>query len=94
MRRGRKSVSLFLDIFSDLVMSSQTQASLLERLRDAADPMAWDEFFARYWRLIHRFARLRGQLVQSPTRRDDDMVSMPRVVFRQASPVHTEELDR
>ncbi|MCL4206560.1 MAG: sigma-70 family RNA polymerase sigma factor [Pirellulaceae bacterium] len=41
-------------------MSSQTQASLLERLRDAADPMAWDEFFGRYWRLIHRFARLRG----------------------------------
>lgn len=41
-------------------MSSQTQASLLERLRDAADPMAWDEFFARYWRLIHRFARVRG----------------------------------
>lgn len=41
-------------------MSSQTQASLLDRLRDATDPMAWDEFFARYWRLIHRFARLRG----------------------------------
>jgi RNA polymerase sigma factor (sigma-70 family) len=32
----------------------------LERLRDAADPLAWDEFFRRYWRLIYRFARERG----------------------------------
>jgi len=59
MRRVQESVSPFQD-FSELLMSSQTQASLLDRLRDAADPMAWDEFFARYWRLIHRFARLRG----------------------------------
>jgi len=41
-------------------MSSQTQATLLGRLRDAADPLAWEEFYARYWRLIYRFARLRG----------------------------------
>jgi RNA polymerase sigma factor (sigma-70 family) len=41
-------------------MTSQTQPKLLERLRDAADPLAWDEFFERYWRLIHGYARRRG----------------------------------
>jgi RNA polymerase sigma factor (sigma-70 family) len=41
-------------------MKSQTQATLLERLRDAADPLAWDEFFRRYWRLIFSLARRRG----------------------------------
>ena len=33
---------------------------MLERLRDPADPLAWDEFFLRYWRLIFSFARRRG----------------------------------
>ncbi len=41
-------------------MTSQTQPKLLERLRDAADPLARDEFFERYWRLIHGYARHRG----------------------------------
>jgi RNA polymerase sigma-70 factor, ECF subfamily len=41
-------------------MASGTHATLLERLRDAADPLAWDEFFLRYWRLIFSFARRRG----------------------------------
>lgn len=41
-------------------MASGTHATLLERLRDAADPLAWDEFFVRYWRLIFSFARRRG----------------------------------
>ena len=41
-------------------MTSQTQPELLQRLRDAADPLAWDEFFERYWRLIHGYARHRG----------------------------------
>jgi RNA polymerase sigma factor (sigma-70 family) len=41
-------------------MASQTRATLLERLRDAADPLAWDEFFRRYWRLIYALARRRG----------------------------------
>jgi RNA polymerase sigma-70 factor (ECF subfamily) len=41
-------------------MSSQTHATLLDRLRDGADPLAWDEFFHRYWRLIYAFARHRG----------------------------------
>lgn len=41
-------------------MTSATQATLLERLREAADPLAWDEFFERYWRLIFSHARRRG----------------------------------
>lgn len=41
-------------------MSTATQATLLERLRSAADPLAWDEFYERYWRLIHATARRRG----------------------------------
>jgi len=41
-------------------MSSDTHATLLERLRDASDALAWDEFFQRYWRLIYSFARHRG----------------------------------
>lgn len=41
-------------------MSSDTQASLLDRLREGADPMAWDEFFQRYWRLIYAWAKRRG----------------------------------
>jgi RNA polymerase sigma factor (sigma-70 family) len=42
------------------LMTSQTHATLLERLRDGADPMAWEDFFRRYWRLIYCFARKRG----------------------------------
>ena len=34
--------------------------SLLQRLRDGAAAMAWEEFFARYWRLIHAWAKKRG----------------------------------
>lgn len=41
-------------------MHSPTQATLLERLREAADPLAWEEFYARYWRLIFTTARRRG----------------------------------
>ena len=41
-------------------MSSTTQATLLERLRDGDAVMAWDEFFDRYWRLIFTAARRRG----------------------------------
>ncbi len=39
---------------------SRTRATLLERLRDGSDLMAWDEFFGRYWALIFSFARRRG----------------------------------
>jgi len=41
-------------------MGSRTRATLLDRLRDAADPLAWDEFFHRYWRLVFSLARRRG----------------------------------
>lgn len=37
-----------------------TRATMFERLRDGGDPMAWDEFFNRYWRLIFAFARRLG----------------------------------
>jgi len=41
-------------------MNDDTRATLLERLRDGADPLVWDEFFQRYWRLIYASARARG----------------------------------
>lgn len=41
-------------------MHSQTHATLLERLREASDPLAWEEFYERYWRLIYATARRRG----------------------------------
>jgi RNA polymerase sigma-70 factor (ECF subfamily) len=43
-----------------VTMTTTTRATLLERLRDGADPLAWDEFFARYWPTIYGFARHRG----------------------------------
>lgn len=41
-------------------MNSKTRVTLLERLRDGTDALAWDEFFDRYWRLIFASARRRG----------------------------------
>jgi len=41
-------------------MESSTRATMFERLRDGSDPMAWEEFFNRYWRLIFAFARRLG----------------------------------
>ncbi len=41
-------------------MATSTHATLLERLRDGADALAWDEFFAYYWPTIYGFARHRG----------------------------------
>jgi RNA polymerase sigma factor (sigma-70 family) len=41
-------------------MSNGTRATLLNRLRDASDPMAWDDFFRRYWPLLYTYARGRG----------------------------------
>ena len=41
-------------------MVTSTQATLLERIRDGADALAWDEFFAHYWPTIYGFARHRG----------------------------------
>lgn len=41
-------------------MSSRTCPTLLERLRDAADPMAWSDFFQSYWPVVYAYARDRG----------------------------------
>lgn len=41
-------------------MTSKTRPTLLEQLRDGNNPLAWDEFFQRYWPMIHTFARRRG----------------------------------
>jgi len=41
-------------------MTSETRPTLLERLREGGDALAWDEFFQRYWRLIYAFAMKRG----------------------------------
>ena len=41
-------------------MSSETRPTLLDRLREGADTLAWDEFFQRYWRLIFAWARRHG----------------------------------
>jgi RNA polymerase sigma-70 factor (ECF subfamily) len=38
-------------------ISSKTRATLLARLQDGSDALAWDEFFQRYWRLIYAYAR-------------------------------------
>jgi RNA polymerase sigma-70 factor (ECF subfamily) len=39
---------------------SQTRATLLERVQNGADRIAWDEFVGRYWPLIFTAARRRG----------------------------------
>jgi RNA polymerase sigma-70 factor (ECF subfamily) len=41
-------------------MATSTRATLLERLRDGANTLAWDEFFGHYWPTIYGFARYRG----------------------------------
>ncbi len=41
-------------------MKSETRLTLLERLREGANNLAWDEFHKRYWRLIHVSAKRHG----------------------------------
>ncbi len=41
-------------------MTSKTRPTLLQQLRDGTDPLAWDEFFGRYWPVIYALARARG----------------------------------
>ncbi len=41
-------------------MATSTRATLLERLHDGANALAWDEFFEHYWSTIYAFARRRG----------------------------------
>lgn len=41
-------------------MNDKTAPSLLERIRDAADPLAWEDFYDRYWPVVFNFAKHRG----------------------------------
>ena len=41
-------------------VTDNTRPTLLERLRDGSDPVAWDEFFKRYWPVVYAYARRRG----------------------------------
>jgi RNA polymerase sigma factor (sigma-70 family) len=43
-----------------MVSNTNTRASLLDRLRDGADPVVWDDFFRRYWPFLFSVARQRG----------------------------------
>lgn len=43
-----------------MARDTATRASLLDRLRDAEDPLAWREFFDRYARAMYAFARSVG----------------------------------
>ena len=41
-------------------MPSKTRVTLLAQLRDGTGPVAWEEFFQRYWPVIYGFAVRRG----------------------------------
>jgi RNA polymerase sigma-70 factor (ECF subfamily) len=41
-------------------MATTTRATLLERLHDGANVLAWEEFFGHYWPTLYAFARRRG----------------------------------
>jgi RNA polymerase sigma-70 factor (ECF subfamily) len=43
-----------------MAASTPTRASVLERLHDGSDPMAWNDFFERYGPLVFSIARRRG----------------------------------
>lgn len=43
-----------------MVSGTHTRLSLLERLNDGSDPVAWTDFFHRYWPFVFSIARQRG----------------------------------
>ena len=43
-----------------MVSDTHTRASLIERLYGGSDPMAWNDFFQRYWPFVFSIARQRG----------------------------------
>lgn len=61
-------------------MTTSTQATLLERLRDGRDAVAWDDFFAHYGPTIYGFARHRGC---SPHTAEEIVQDVMLKVFRQ-----------
>ena len=47
-------------IGTPMVSITHTHGSLLERLRHGSDPVAWDDFFHRYWPFVFSIARQCG----------------------------------
>lgn len=43
-----------------MVSDTHTRISLIERLHGGSDPMAWNDFFQRYWPFVFSVARQRG----------------------------------
>jgi len=43
-----------------MVSGTHTRLSLLERLHEGSDPVAWNDFFHRYWPFVFSIARQRG----------------------------------
>lgn len=41
-------------------MNAKTRVTLLQRLRDGADQLSWEEFFRVYWPLLYVLAKQRG----------------------------------
>jgi RNA polymerase sigma-70 factor (ECF subfamily) len=60
-------------------MVGDTHVTLLERMREAADPLAWQDFFDRYWGSIFAFARHLGCQEQSA---DDIIQEVMLAVFQ------------
>jgi RNA polymerase sigma-70 factor (ECF subfamily) len=56
---GRVSCPLLFSL-PRKIMTSTTRATLLDRLRDASDAVAWEEFFRLYGPAIYAFARCAG----------------------------------
>ena len=78
--------AISISLMSDLLHMSdplQTRASLIHRLPNAADVVAWDEFVAIYGPLVYRLARRKG-LQQSDA---DDLVQ--EVLSAVAQSVHS-----
>lgn len=59
-------------------MAGDTQVTLFDRMREAADPLCWHDFFDRYWRTIFAYARRLGCQDQSA---DDVVQEVLLVVF-------------
>ena len=43
-----------------MAADSKTRVTLIERLEDGSDSLAWEEFFSRYWRPMYAFAKRRN----------------------------------
>lgn len=48
-----------------MATDSRTRVTLIERLEDGSDSLAWEEFFNRYWRPMHAFAKRRNCSAQT-----------------------------